>query len=149
MFLCTSFFVPSAFQPIPGTPLADKTPAPFMREHRLYQVDFLLRRYGFKFEDIPFDEQGQLSLEADPKTLWAQAHPEHFPVEINTAAPKELMRVPGIGPISVRRIMAIRHISRIRDLNDLRATGASYRIAAPYVLLDGKRPRMETQLSLF
>ena len=76
----------SALQPVPGTPVADRPPVAFGREHRLYQVDFLLRSYGFSIDEIEFDAGGALSLDVDPKTAWARRHPERFPVEINTAA---------------------------------------------------------------
>jgi predicted DNA-binding helix-hairpin-helix protein len=138
----------SAFQPVVGTPLADRPPAPFLREHRLYQMDFLLRSYGFELEEIPFDGGGQLSLEADPKTLWARAHPERFPVEVNQASLEELLRVPGIGPLSAKRILKLREGSRLRQLEALRAAGASHRIAAPFVLLDGRAPAHQLALAL-
>jgi len=128
----------SGFQPVPGTPLADRAPAPFLREHRLYQADFLLRRYGFSYDEIPFDD-GRLSTEADPKTLWARAHPERFPLEVNNATVEELLRVPGIGPKSATRLCELRRQGRIRSLDALRACRASWRIAAPYLLLDGRR----------
>jgi predicted DNA-binding helix-hairpin-helix protein len=137
----------SGFQPVHGTPLAHRPPAPFMREHRLYQMDFLLRSYGFSFEEIPFDGEGQLDRDTDPKTLWAQHHPERFPVEVNSAAPEELIRVPGIVPVSTKRMLQMRREGRIRSLDALRAAGASCRIAAPYLLLDGRR--IPHQLNLF
>lgn len=138
----------SAFQPLPKTPLAHRPPAPFMREHRLYQVDFLLRKYAFSLDEIPFSEGDNLSLDTDPKTLWAMSHPERFPVEVNRAAPEELVRVPGIGPLSAKRIIAWRQQTKIRGLDALRAAGASWRIAAPYLLLDGRLPAGVGQLQL-
>lgn len=137
----------SGFQPVPGTPLAHRAPAPFLREHRLYQADFLLRRYGFAFDEIPFDG-GRLSTEADPKTLWARAHPERFPLEVNSATRDELLRVPGIGPQSAKRLCELRRVGRIRSLDALRACRASWRIAAPYLLLDGRRAAPGVQLEL-
>jgi predicted DNA-binding helix-hairpin-helix protein len=139
----------SGFQPVEGTPLADRSPAPFMREHRLYQMDFLLRRYGFKVEEIPFSDEGHLSLDTDPKTLWARLNPDRFPVEVNTAPAEVLVRVPGIGPLSSRRIVEMRRQARIRSLDALRTAGASWRIAAPYVLVDGRVPTIARQLDLF
>jgi predicted DNA-binding helix-hairpin-helix protein len=139
----------SAFQPAPGTPLADRPAAPLWREHRLYQLDFLLRKYKFGIEEIPFDAQGGLSKEADPKSAWARAHPERFPIEVNTASPEELLRVPGIGPISARRIMERRRTARLRTLAALRGTGALADSAAPFVLLDGRAPAQPRQLPLF
>jgi len=75
------------------------------REHRLYQVDWLLRKYGFKAEEIPFTESGNLSATLDPKEHWATLHPEQFPVNINRAERLELLRVPGLGPTLVDRIL--------------------------------------------
>jgi predicted DNA-binding helix-hairpin-helix protein len=80
----------------------------FIREHRLYQIDFLFRRYGFEEKDIIFDPNGNLSLSADPKELWAQSHPEFFPVNVNSALKYELLRVPGLGPNSVNKILKAR-----------------------------------------
>lgn len=137
----------SALQPTPGSPLAHRPPVPFLREHRLYQVDFLLRSYGFGLDEITFDDSGFLPLDADPKTLWAHRHPERFPVEVNTASKAELVRVPGIGPRSAKRLIAMRRGERLRSVAALRAAGASWRVAAPHVLLAGKR--VPTQLSLF
>jgi predicted DNA-binding helix-hairpin-helix protein len=137
----------SALQPVPGTPVAERDPVPFVREHRLYQVDFLLRSYGFAFDEIHFDDAGQLPLDVDPKTVWVRRHPERFPVELNTAPLDELVRVPGIGPRTAKRLLAMRRQSKLRDPKILRASGASWRIATPYVLFDGKPA--ERQLRLF
>jgi predicted DNA-binding helix-hairpin-helix protein len=137
----------SALQPVPGTPVAEQPPVPFMREHRLYQVDFLMRSYGFALDEIHFDTQGALPLDVDPKTVWATSHPERFPVEINKAPLAELVRVPGIGPRSAKRLLAMRKGQRLRDVQSLRAAGASWKIASPFVLLDGKPA--ERQLSLW
>jgi len=137
----------SSLQPAAGTALADRPPVPFLREHRLYQVDFLLRRYGFALDEIGFDERGALPLDLDPKSAWARRHPERFPVEINTAPVSELLRVPGVGPRSAKRIVDLRRKERLRSVEALGAIGVSCRIAAPFVLLDGK-PAMR-QMSLF
>lgn len=137
----------SALQPVPGTPVEERPPVPFMREHRLYQVDFLLRRYGFSLEEIEFDTGGSLSLEVDPKTAWARRHPERFPVELNTAPLTEIVRVPGIGPRSAERLVAMRQQRTLSSIDAVGAAGASWKMAAPYLLLDG-RPAAR-QLSLF
>ncbi len=136
----------SAFQPQPGTPLAELPPTPPLREHRLYQCDFLLRQYGFALADLPFDDSGFLSLSADPKTAWAMRHPQHFPVEVNRAALEQLLRVPGIGPKTARLVLQARKQGRIRTLRDLKQLGADADRAAPYVLLDGKRPPYQLPL---
>jgi predicted DNA-binding helix-hairpin-helix protein len=129
----------SAFQPILGTPLGHRPPTPAMREHRLYQADFLFRKYRFSFDDIIFDDAENLSLTTDPKTLWATRHPEFFPIEINRAAETALLRVPGIGPTAAAHIIAARRESRLTDLDGLKAVTRRWRIAAPYLLFDGRR----------
>ncbi len=136
----------SAFQPQPGTPLAALPPTPPLREHRLYQCDFLLRQYGFALDDLPFDGAGFLALSADPKTLWAMRHPQYFPIEVNRADVQHLLRVPGIGPKSAAQVVQARKQGRIRTLRDLRKLGADAERAAPYVLLDGKRPPYQLPL---
>lgn len=91
----------------------------FMREHRLYQVDFLMRRYGFTESDICFEKDGNLSLEMDPKEHWAKLHPEYFPVDANKASRERLLRVPGLGEVTVARILEQRKSSRIRSIDDI------------------------------
>jgi predicted DNA-binding helix-hairpin-helix protein len=136
----------SAFQPIVGTPLEHHPPTPPLREHRLYQSDFLLRQYGFTFDDLVFDDAGNLPSEADPKLAWAQAHPECFPVEVNRASREELLRVPGIGPTSASRILMLRSRGSFCQLSDLRKIGAVAKRAAPFVLLNGRRPPFQLSL---
>jgi len=136
----------SAFQPLPGTPLEDRPATPLLREHRLYQTDFLFRRYGFAFEELIFDEEGNLPLEADPKMVWALNHPHFFPVEVNRATREELLRVPGIGPRSVSRIIKGRRLGRLRALEDLQRLGAVAKRAAPFITLSGKRPPFQLSL---
>ena len=105
----------------------------FTREHRLYQVDFLFRRYGFAFEDIAFDTQGRLDLHADPKQVWARNHPQAFPVNVNRADRLELLRVPGIGPVGAQRIVNARRISKFENTHQLRFLGLRSRSAASYI----------------
>ncbi len=130
----------SAFQPVRGTPLDGLEPTPAWREHRLYQADWLLRFYGFTFDDLVFDGTGNLPRQADPKMLYARAHPELFPVEVNRASREELLRVPGLGPRSVGRILSWRREGVLRELGDLRKAGAVADRAASFVLLEGRRP---------
>ena len=130
----------SAFQPVPGTPLDGMEPTPAWREHRLYQADWLLRFYGFGFEDLIFDGGGNLPRGADPKMMYAQAHPELFPVEVNRASREELLRVPGLGPRSVARILQWRRQGALKDLSTLNKAGAVANRAASFVLLDGQQP---------
>lgn len=109
------------------------TDAVFMREHRLYQVDFLMRKYGFRDADVPFDAQGNLSLETDPKEVWVRRHPECFPLNVNRASRLELLRVPGLGPITVDRILRLRQAQRIGSLAQIGPVGARLAKAREYV----------------
>jgi predicted DNA-binding helix-hairpin-helix protein len=130
----------SAFQPVENTPLENHAPTPLIREHRLSQTDFLLRRYGFTFDELIFDTRGNLPTTADPKTVWAIHHPEFFPVEVNRASREELLRVPGLGPVSVRRILQQRRAQKFRTIEQLARIGADEKRAAPFILLDGRAP---------
>jgi predicted DNA-binding helix-hairpin-helix protein len=130
------------------TPLENQAPTDPLREHRLYQSDFLLRQYGFSFDDFVFDETGNLPLNVDPKVAWAQRHLAFHPVELNRAARDELLRVPGIGPKSVQTILAARRQGRLRDLAHLRRLGILADRAAPFILLDGQRPAYQLGLPL-
>jgi len=136
----------SSFRPVPGTPLEHHPPTPPLREHRLYQSDFLLRQYGFSFDDLIFDERGNLPLDADPKVAWARQHLAHAPVELNRAGRMELLRVPGIGPKTADTILRERRTGHLRELTDLRKLGVAASRAAPFVLLDGRRPAYQLPL---
>lgn len=138
----------SAFSPVPGTPLAETVPTDPAREFRLYQADWLLRFYGFSVEELPFEADGLLPQNLDPKATWARLHPERFPVEVNNAPVGELLRVPGIGPVSARAIAAARRQGNLHELGDLRKLGARADRAAPYVTLAGKRPPYQPPLPL-
>ena len=136
----------SAFQPVSRTPLEGKPFTPAWREHRLYQSDFLFRLYHFSLEDMVFDDQGHLPREADPKTMWARAHPEFFPVEINRASRDTLLRIPGIGPRSAGSVLSARREHRFRTITELKKTGAVVQRAAPFILLDGRQPPYQLAL---
>lgn len=136
----------SAFQPVAGTPLEDLPPAPAVREHRLYQSDFMLRQYGFRYGELVFDGAGNLPLAVDPKLCWAQQHPEWFPLEVNRADREALLRIPGIGPRSAARIIGQRRARALRDLETLRRLGVDTRRAAPFILLAGRRPPVQLSL---
>ncbi len=136
----------SAFQPVEDTPLESHPPTPLMREHRLYQTDFLFRKYGFSLEELIFDQGGDLPLQADPKLMWALSHPEAFPIEVNKASREGLLRVPGIGPRSASRILKCRRLGKLRSLKDLTRLGAVAKRAAPFILLEGKRPGYQMSL---
>jgi len=105
----------------------------FMREHRLYQVDFLLRKYGFKDSDIIFEKSGNLSLTVDPKEAWALRHPEVFPVNANRASRLSLLRVPGLGPVTVKQILGQRKRERIRRIEDVGKVGVRLEKARKYL----------------
>jgi predicted DNA-binding helix-hairpin-helix protein len=130
----------SGFNPVLDTPLAEAAPTSALREHRLYQADWLLRFYDFALNELPFDQDGALPSAVDPKLAWARQHLADRPVEINRASRRELLRVPGIGPRSADAILRARRQGRVRDLGDLRTLGAVADRAAPFVLLDGKAP---------
>lgn len=129
----------SAYQvPDPDTPL-ESEPAPLLREHRLYQADFLLRRYGFRLEEMVFESDGNLSLAEDPKQAWARRHPEAFPVDLATAPRELLLRVPGIGPVSASRICKARREGLGLDpAASLRRLGVIVGRALPYCLWKGR-----------
>ena len=129
----------AAFRPIRNTPMEDVRATPVLREHRLYQADHLLRQYGFTPAELVYDGTGNLPLAQEPKVAWALAHPERFPVEIKTASRSALVRVPGIGPATARRIVAERGAARLRDLGDLRRLGVMTSRAAGFLTLGGRR----------
>jgi predicted DNA-binding helix-hairpin-helix protein len=137
----------SAFSPIADTPLEGTAPTPKLREARLYQASFLLRDYGFTFEELPFDQEGLLPLDRDPKLAWAEEALRDRPVELNRAQREELLRVPGIGPLSADRIVEARRRGTLGELRHLEQVGVrgTGRLA-PYVLLDGRRPTYQPRL---
>ena len=104
-----------------------------MREHRLYQVDFLLRKYGFGESDITFESNGNLSLTADPKETWALRHPEFYPVDVNRASKLALLRVPGLGPMTIEQILERRKESRVKSLEDIGKVGVRLQKAGKYL----------------
>jgi predicted DNA-binding helix-hairpin-helix protein len=129
----------SAFRPISDTPLEGAPAAPALREHRLYQAAYLMQSYGFTPDEVVFGSGGNLPLEQDPKTAWALSHPELFPVEVTTASAEELIRIPGIGPLAARRIVAERSTAVLRGLGDLGSLGVITGRAAGFLLLRGRR----------
>jgi predicted DNA-binding helix-hairpin-helix protein len=104
-----------------------------MREHRLYQVDFLLRKYGFKESDIIFEKNENLSLTIDPKEVWARRHPEVFPININRASRFSLLRVPGLGPVTVKGILEQRKAGGIIRIEDVGKVGVRLKKAKQYL----------------
>lgn len=154
----------SAFSPIPDA--SDRLPPvrpPLLREHRLYQADWLYRFYGFEIEEITASQpDGMLSLDLDPKLAWAIQNRSRFPVDVNTADRELLLRVPGFGVQTVDRILVARRHKRLR-FEDLARFRLPLRTAKPFIVVDGWSPgrlldrdRFETlfrpepvQLSLF
>ena len=133
----------SAFKPVPDTPLEEQPAESAVRERRLYQSDFLLRDYGFRTAELVFDDKGNLPHDEDPKLVWAHRHLSHAPVEVNRAEKHELLRIPGVGPVGVQRILRARRKGRLRELKDLRNLGIWAARAAPFILLDGRRPTFQ------
>jgi len=129
----------SAFQPVVGTPMEGVAPTPARRELRLYQAEHLLRDYGFRFEELAFEADGNLSLDDDPKTAWARAHPEQFPLEVMRAPRELLVRVPGIGPLAALRLVAARRGLTLRFAADLGAVGVDVVRAGWFLTLRGRR----------
>jgi predicted DNA-binding helix-hairpin-helix protein len=129
----------SAFRPIEDTPMASVPAAPALREHRLYQADYLLKDYGFSADEVVYEPTGNLPLTMNPKTAWALAHPERFPVELTRADRETLLRVPGVGPVAATRLVHQRAATTIRGLADLRALGVVTAWAAGFLTLRGRR----------
>jgi predicted DNA-binding helix-hairpin-helix protein len=129
----------SGFRPISDTPLEGAPATPALREHRLYQASYLLGEYGFEPDEVVYEPGGNLPLARDPKCAWALAHPEWFPVEVTTASYEELVRVPGIGPLAARRIVAQRNAVTFRGLSDLRKLGVLTTRAGGFLTLRGRR----------
>ncbi|SES86307.1 putative DNA modification/repair radical SAM protein [Anaerobranca gottschalkii] len=127
----------SAFTPIINTPLEKEKQTPLTRENRLYQSDFLLRLYGFKLEDLPF-EKGFLPDNLDPKLAFALKNLHLFPIEINKAPLRDLLKVPGIGPISGKRIIALRREFTITNPQMLKNLGVVLKRALPFLTFQGK-----------
>ena len=131
----------SAFSPIPDAskslPLVKP---PLIREHRLYQADWLYRFYGFSVDEITAGrEDGMLDLDLDPKLAWALGNRDRFPVDINTADREMLLRVPGLGQKVVKSILSARRQRRL-TLEDLKRLGASLRKVKPFVTAGGWSP---------
>jgi putative DNA modification/repair radical SAM protein len=132
----------SAYSPIPdASRLLPPQPPPLLREHRLYQADWLLRFYGFELDEIMAGaEGGMLDLGVDPKLAWALRHRDRFPVDLNRAPRELLLRVPGLGAKSVERILSARRFRAVRaeDLGRLRLILPKL---LPFVVTADHRPR--------
>ncbi len=133
----------SGFSPTPGSDRwLPAKPAPLVREHRLYQADWLMRFYGFDVAELTTSQEPNLDLKIDPKTAWALRHPDMFPVDVNVAARELLLRVPGLGQRSVERILRSRRLHRL-TLEDLRTLGIRLALARPFVITTDWRPRRD------
>jgi predicted DNA-binding helix-hairpin-helix protein len=138
----------SAFSPIPHAAAElPVRPAPLVREHRLYQADWLMRHYGFDADELTTPEQPNLSLDADPKLAWALSHREYFPVDVNTAPKERLLRVPGFGARAVERMLRIRVYHRLRT-EDLAKLHIPVRRSRPFIVTDDVRAPHLDELAL-
>ena len=138
------------FRPVQFTPLEEHPATPMLRAHRLYQMDWLSRIYGFSEEELrpAFDGAGFLSLEVDPKLAVAVHQRERFPVDVNAAPQEELLRVPGIGPLAAQRIVQQRRQHSITRWQELQAMGVLVKRALPFLRYPGHRPVQATQEQL-
>jgi len=135
----------SAFEPIPGTPLQDRPAENPKRSFRLYQADRLVALYGFKAGDFVFNDNGRLDLETDPKEVWARAHPELFPMDISRVEPSDLLRIPGIGPITAKKILRARFEGSLKTVDDFRKITRVSKKTFEFILVGGK-PGLPGQL---
>lgn len=128
----------SAFVPVSDDPRLPRLESPpLLREHRLYQADWLIRHYRFTCREILDEEHPQLDEELDPKSAWAIRHPEFFPVEVNRADYETLLRVPGLGVRTARRIMAARRFHSL-DFEDLQRIGVVLKRARYFITCRGR-----------
>lgn len=114
---------------------------PLLREHRLYQADWLLRFYDFSYDEIVDEENPNLDEELDPKMFWALNHLQYFPMEINKASKEELLRIPGIGMRSVIKILKARRYKKL-DFCDLKQLKISIKKAQYFITCKGKYQKM-------
>lgn len=129
-------------------PVRDTLP-PLWREHRLYQADWLLRFYGFAAGELLTETKSQLHPYLDPKSQWALQHPEYFPLEVNRASLAQLLRVPGIGVRSARRIVQARRICALQ-WEGLKQIGVVLKKARYFLLCGGKRyPQLSSDQNEF
>jgi putative DNA modification/repair radical SAM protein len=130
----------SAFSPIPEpSKVLPLQPPPLLREHRLYQADWLMRFYGFKTSEILTPENPNLDLQLDPKLSWALRNRHDFPVNLQTASREILLRVPGLGVRNTDRILQIRRFTRIR-LTDLTRLRVSLTKVLPFIITADHNP---------
>ena len=134
----------SGFSPYPkGDARLQQAAPPLVREHRLYQADWLMRYYQFDGTELTSDGAPNLRLDQDPKLSWAEAHPEFFPVDVNAAPREALLRVPGIGYRNVERIVKVRSYHKL-GMEDLRKLHVRVRMATRYVVAQDHLPGLKT-----
>lgn len=132
----------SGFSPIPEpSSLLPAKPPPLVREHRLYQADWLLRFYGFRVDEIANEQSPNLDLALDPKLSWALRNRGCFPVDVNRASREQLLRVPGLGVRNVDRILGARRFTRLR-LADLVLLRLSMKKIMPFIITADHRPTL-------
>lgn len=126
----------SAFSPVIA---GDIEAVPAIREHRLYEADWLMRVYGFSFEEVELalNKSGNLSLKKNPKLVIAAKQPWLYPIDINKATCEELIRVPGIGPTGASRIIETRKDHRINTIQQLKKMRIQTGVAAPFIWFKG------------
>lgn len=129
----------SAYMPVSSNPLlpAVNTPPPLLREHRLYQADWLLRFYGFEADELLDEQHQNFNPLVDPKCNWALSHMERFPLEVSRAPYEELLRVPGIGVTSAKRILTARRVSKL-SYEGLKKMGVVLKRAQYFITVNGK-----------
>ena len=131
----------SAFSPIPSSsPFLPLKSPPLIREHRLYQADWLLRFYGYDVQEITSPTHPNLDLEIDPKLSWALRNRGSFPVDVNRASKEMLLRIPGVGVRSVKRILSARRHHQLR-FEDLGRLGISLKKCSPFLITVDYHPK--------
>ena len=132
----------SAFSPIPhaDSRLPGKSP-PLVREHRLYQADWMLRFYGYGVDEIANDATPNLEMDIDPKTAWALRNPGFFPLDVNKATREQLLRIPGFGVRTVNTLLGVRRYKRIR-LEDVLRLKVAWKRAKPFVVAMDYKPSL-------
>ena len=130
----------SGFSPIPfaDARLPNISP-PLLREHRLYQADWLLRFYGYDVNEIVTEAHPNLEIDVDPKTTWALRNPTYFPIDVNRAAREQLLRIPGIGVRSVNQILQIRRYQKLK-LQDLLKLKIAFNRAKAFMIATDYHP---------
>ena len=138
------------FRPANYTPLEEHPATPMLRSHRLYQLDWLSRIYGYSEEEMKpaFDEGGFLPLEVDPKFLLAAYAYRDEVVDVNQADERALLRVPGVGPTAAKRILAQRKAHTINTWRDLQAMGVVTKRARAFLGFPGYKPEKSQQMKL-